>query len=106
MRIFKVLATLPLWVALVAASPTATPSPTDTATRSAAPTPPPSPSPPPSPPPSPTPIPSPTPTPVFATIGLDPAAGGPTVGITVTGQLFLPKETVTLYWDDPRPVAG
>src|ERR1700674_979626 len=106
MRIFKVLATLPLWVALVAASPTATPSPTDTVTPSVGPTPTPSPSPSPSPTPTPTPTPLPTPTPVFATIGLDPAAGGPSVGITVTGQLFLPNETVTLYWDDPSRVAG
>src|ERR1700687_5387976 len=99
MRIFKVLATLPLWVALVAASPTPIPTPTDTATPSVAPTPTATPSPSPSPTPSPTPIPSPTPTPVFATIGLDPAAGGPSVGITATGQRFLPHECITLYWD-------
>lgn len=53
------------------------------------------------------PPPTPTPTPTNATIGLDPTAGGPTTGITVTGQLFLPNEAITLYWDDPsRPPAG
>jgi hypothetical protein len=48
----------------------------------------------------------PTPTPVNAAIGLDPTAGGPSIGITVTGQLFLPGEAITLYWDDPSRVAG
>ena len=56
---------------------------------------------------TPPPPPSPSPIPVNATIGLDPTAGGPTVGITVTGQLFLPNESITLYWDDPsRPAPG
>src|SRR6202165_3323068 len=54
----------------------------------------------------PPPPPSPSPIPVNATIGLDPTAGGPTVGITVTGQLFLPNESITLYWDAPSRVAG
>src|ERR1700674_5429807 len=58
----------------------------------------------PTPTPTPPPTPPPTPTPVNATIGLDPTAGGPSIGITVTGQLFLPGEALTLYWDDPsRP---
>lgn len=56
--------------------------------------------------PTPTPPPSPTPIPVNATIGLNPTAGGPAIGITVTGQLFLPGESITLYWDDPSRVAG
>ena len=73
------------------------------ATASATPQAPPTPSPTPTP--TPTPVPTPTP-PQFATIGLDPAAGGPSVGITVTGQLFLPNESITLYWDDPSRVAG
>src|SRR6202049_1919576 len=104
MTMFKVLATLPFWFAIVALGPRPSPSPTDTSTPSVAPTPTPTPTPTPSPSPSPTPVP--TPTPQFATIGLDPAAGGPSVGITVTGQLFLPNESITLYWDDPSRVAG
>ncbi len=55
---------------------------------------------------SPTPPPPPTPTPTNATIGLNPTAGDSTVGITVTGQLFLPNENITLYWDDPSRVAA
>ncbi len=52
------------------------------------------------------PPPSPTPTPVNATIGLAPTAGTATTQITVTGQLFLPRQNITLYWDDPSKVAG
>ena len=39
------------------------------------------------------------PLPTGATIGLQPTAGVPTTSITVTGQLFLKNESITLYWD-------
>ena len=45
------------------------------------------------------------PLPAGATIGLQPTAGGANTSITVTGQLFLKNETMTLYWDLSTHVA-
>ena len=46
------------------------------------------------------------PLPAGATIGLQPTAGGANTAITVTGQLFLKNEAMTLYWDLSTHVAG
>jgi len=46
------------------------------------------------------------PLPTGATIGLQPTAGIPTTAITVTGQLFLKNESITLYWDLSTHIAG
>jgi hypothetical protein len=46
------------------------------------------------------------PVPSAATLGLQPTAGGPTTGITVTGDSFLKNESITLYWDTTSHVAG
>jgi hypothetical protein len=46
------------------------------------------------------------PLPAGASIGLQPTAGGASTAITVTGQLFLKNETMTLYWDLSTHVAG
>ena len=46
------------------------------------------------------------PLPAGASIGLQPTAGGANTAITVTGQLFLKNETMTLYWDLSTHVAG
>ena len=45
------------------------------------------------------------PLPTGASIGLQPTAGGPTASITVTGQLFLKNESITLYWDTSTHIA-
>ncbi len=46
------------------------------------------------------------PLPIGATIGLQPTAGSATTVITVTGQLFLKNEAITLYWDVSSHVAA
>jgi len=46
------------------------------------------------------------PLPAGASIGLQPTAGIPNTAITVTGQLFLKNEAMTLYWDNSTHVAG
>ena len=46
------------------------------------------------------------PLPTGASLGLQPTAGGPSTSITVTGQLFLKNESITLYWDLSTHVAG
>jgi len=46
------------------------------------------------------------PLPTGATIGLQPTAGGPTASITVTGELFLKNESITLYWDTTTHIAA
>lgn len=46
------------------------------------------------------------PLPNGASIGLQPTAGVPATSITVTGQLFLKNESITLYWDIPTHVAA
>jgi Fibronectin type III domain len=46
------------------------------------------------------------PLPIGATIGLQPTAGGASTIITVTGQLFLKNEAITLYWDSSSHVAA
>jgi Fibronectin type III domain len=46
------------------------------------------------------------PLPTGASIGLNPTAGRSTTAITVTGQLFLKNESVTLYWDLSTHVAA
>ena len=46
------------------------------------------------------------PLPAGASIGLQPTAGIPNTAITVTGQLFLKNEAMTLYWDYSTHVAG
>jgi hypothetical protein len=46
------------------------------------------------------------PLPAGASIGLQPTAGGANTAITVTGQLFLKNETMTLYWDLTSHIAG
>ena len=46
------------------------------------------------------------PLPSNATIGLLPSAGRASASITVTGQLFLKNESITLYWDIPTHVAA
>lgn len=46
------------------------------------------------------------PLPAGASIGLQPTAGGASTAITVTGQLFLKNEAMTLYWDLTTHVAG
>ena len=46
------------------------------------------------------------PLPTGANIGLNPTAGRSTTAITVTGQLFLKNESVTLYWDLSTHVAA
>jgi hypothetical protein len=112
MKRLRVLATLPLWFLLVAASPTP-PSPGPTPTDSPSPSPSPSPSaspsptPTPTPPSTPSPSPIPTPTPTNAFLSLDVTAGDPTTQITVNGGAFLPNESMTLIWDPPaNKVAG
>jgi hypothetical protein len=47
-----------------------------------------------------------SPYPGGASIGLQPSAGTATTAITVTGQLFLKNESITLYWDATNHVAG
>ena len=96
MALLRVLATLPLWWLLVAASPTPTPPATPS----------PAPSPSPSEPPSPSPTPSPSPVPVNAFLSIDVTAGPPTTQITVNGSAFLANESTSLYWDLPTKVAG
>jgi hypothetical protein len=86
MRFLRVLATLPLWFLLVAASslpPQPPASPTPSAT------------------PSPSPSPSPSPIPANAFLTLDVTAGPVTTQITVNGGAFLANEQMTLYWDPP-----
>jgi hypothetical protein len=107
MKLIRVLATLPLWCILVAASltpslPGTTPtnSPSPSASPSGSPSPPPSPSP------SPSPSATPTPTPVNAFLSLDVSAGPPDTPITVNGSAFLANESTSLYWDVPTKVAG
>jgi hypothetical protein len=46
------------------------------------------------------------PAPTGASIGLNPTAGRSTTAITVTGQLFLKNQSITLYWDLSSHVAG
>jgi hypothetical protein len=46
------------------------------------------------------------PLPTGANIGLQPTAGLANTAITVTGQLFLKNESITLYWDVPTHVAA
>jgi hypothetical protein len=46
------------------------------------------------------------PLPSGATIGLQPTAGQLTTSLTVTGQLFLKNESLTLYWDLPTHIAA
>jgi hypothetical protein len=46
------------------------------------------------------------PLPTGASIGLQPTAGIPTTSITVTGQLFLKNESITLYWDTSTHIAA
>ena len=46
------------------------------------------------------------PLPLSASIGLQPTAGAAKASITVTGQLFLKNESITLYWDVPAHVAA
>jgi hypothetical protein len=46
------------------------------------------------------------PLPNNASIGLQPSAGRLNTSITVTGQLFLKNESITLYWDIPTHVAA
>ncbi len=46
------------------------------------------------------------PLPSSASIGLQPTAGAASASITVTGQLFLKNESITLYWDVPAHVAA
>jgi hypothetical protein len=46
------------------------------------------------------------PLPTGATIGLQPSAGVASTNITVTGQLFLKNESITLYWDVSSHVAA
>jgi hypothetical protein len=48
--------------------------------------------------------PCPSPTPTHASIVLNVAAGGARANIGVTGSLFPPSTTVTLYWDSPSQV--
>jgi hypothetical protein len=47
-----------------------------------------------------------SPYPGGASIGLQPSAGTATTAISVTGQLFLKNESITLYWDTTNHVAG
>jgi hypothetical protein len=102
----RVLATLPLWFLIVAASPTLDSSPTPASPTPASPTPA-SPTPASPTPASPTPTPPPpTPTPVNAFLSLDVTAGAPNTQITVNGGAFLANESMTLYWDQPNKVAG
>src|SRR3981081_3238506 len=96
MRGIRVLATLPLWFLLVAATGTPTPTPSTLA----------SPTPTPSPSPSPAPSPSPSPIPVNAFISLDVSAGDANTLITVNGSAFLANESTSLYWDQPGRVSG
>jgi hypothetical protein len=92
MRFLRVLATLPFWFLLVAASsppPTPPASPTPSAS------------------PSPSPAPSPSPIPANAFLTLDVTAGPANTDITVSGGAFLANEQMTLYWDPPSTkVAG
>jgi hypothetical protein len=46
------------------------------------------------------------PVPTGASIGLNPTAGRSTTAITVTGQLFLKNQSITLYWDLGTHVAA
>ena len=46
------------------------------------------------------------PLPGGATIGLQPSAGTSTTSITVTGELFLKNENITLYWDVSTHIAA
>lgn len=46
------------------------------------------------------------PLPTGASVGLQPTAGVPTTSITVTGQLFLKNESITLYWDTSTHIAA
>ena len=46
------------------------------------------------------------PLPTGANMGLQPTAGLANTTITVTGQLFLKNESITLYWDVPTHVAA
>ncbi len=46
------------------------------------------------------------PVPTGASIGLNPTAGRSTTAITVTGELFLKNQSVTLYWDLSTHVAA
>src|SRR5487761_62298 len=46
------------------------------------------------------------PLPTGASLGLQPTAGVSNTAITVTGQLFLKNESITLYWDFTTHVAG
>jgi hypothetical protein len=46
------------------------------------------------------------PAPTGANIGLNPTAGRSTTSITVTGQLFLKNQSITLYWDLSSHVAA
>ena len=101
MNRFRVMATLPLWFLLVAATgpsaiplATATPAPTT-----------PSPTPPPSPSPTPSPSPSPTPNP-NAFLTLDVSSGTPETLIGVSGSGFIRNEAISLYWDQPNRVSG
>jgi hypothetical protein len=98
MNRLRVLATLPLWILLVAATPTPPPAASPAASPAAIP----SPSPPP---PSPTPSPSPRPNP-NAFVTLDVTSGGPETLITISGSGFIPNESISLYWDQPARVSG
>lgn len=89
MRLLKVLALLPVWLLLMALSPTPQASPTPAAS------------------PTPSPSPSPSPIPANAFLTLDVATGPVTTSITVNGGAFLANEHMTLYWDPPSTkVAG
>ena len=91
MNRIHLLATLPLYFLLIAASRAP-------AADSPAPT---------SPPPSPPAAASPTPTPVNAFLSLDVTAGDANTVITVSGSGFLPNEPMSLSWDPPsNKVAG
>jgi hypothetical protein len=87
MNRLRVLATLPIWLFLVAAT---TPSPAPASTPVAA-----------SPPPSPSPSPNPN-----AYLTLDVTMGGPETLIGVSGSGFFPNEGTSLYWDQPTRVSG
>ncbi|GAC1506334.1 MAG: hypothetical protein NVS1B3_05840 [Candidatus Dormibacteraceae bacterium] len=105
MNRLRILAALPLWFVLIAATPLGVNSPTPgpVATTPTPTTPPPTPPPTPSPSPPPSPSPSPNPN---AFLTLDITSGGPETLIAVNGSGFFPNEPISLYWDQPTRVSG